>query len=344
MMPVEERLRQLAADDVPRPSSLDDLRRRVRRRRARRVGSGVLLTAVATVALVVAWPGTDGQRHVTVTDAPTTAPTPAPLEGAIVVASPEGVERIDGVDRTQITDEAAGVAFGIGDDTVVYQTDPEGFGPYASGPIRMWKAGAQSTLPTAADATNSTLLDARTLGGAPVALVAERTGGVGPDDTFEALVLIDLGDGRRTVLDEYPAWESGVQLARLLDDGDVLALVGAEASLFVSRWSGERQLWSVEAGIDTVLTLASSESTHAVIGFADGGGLYVQGLDAATGAFSPGRVVDTGTEDLRCRDWLDEQTLLCAALNADPVAVSVADGHERQVVASLGGVPTRVRP
>ena len=342
MTSVEERLRQLGADDVPTPSSLGDLRRRVHRRRARRAGSGVLMTAIAVIALVIAWPASDGQRHVTVTDAPTTAP--APMEGAIIVASRDGVERIEGDDRTQITDEAAGVAFGIGDETVVYQTDPDGFGPYASGPIRVWEDGSQTTLPTAADATNITLLDARTLGGAPVALVAERTGGVGPDDTFEALVLIDLGDGRRTVLDEYPAWESGVLLARLLDDGDVLALVGAEASLFVTRWSGDRQLWTVEAGVDTTLTLASSPTRHAVIGFADDGGLDVRELDAETGELSSRRTVDAETEGLRCRDWLDEQTLLCAAPDVAPAAVSVTDGTERHLVGSPGGIPTRVRP
>lgn len=148
----------------------------------------------------------------------------------LVMASPTGVEVFSAEGgSTDISARPAAGAYAVGTDLVVFQgAEPSGdvFPPGADGPVMVWSAGEVRDLPTDPGASRAFLLDAAVVDDVPVALVVERFGDVAPDDTFEALVRIDLRDATRTTIVRRPAWESGHWAARFLPDGDVIGLFG----------------------------------------------------------------------------------------------------------------------
>jgi hypothetical protein len=155
-----------------------------------------------------------------------------------VAASPDGVTLHEGRGRsTRIADRAAAVAFAVGTEVVIHQPASTAFAEYpptADGNPVVWVSGEQRVLPVDPEARGVRLLDAALLDGAPVALVAESFGGVGPDDTSEELVLVDLETLERTTVVRRAAWESAHFDARMLRDGDVIGLFASESLVLLA--------------------------------------------------------------------------------------------------------------
>lgn len=291
----------------------------------------------------------------------TTQPV-ASLDSAVVMASPTGVEVVspDG-NSTQVSTRPAASAYAAGGDLVVFQdAEPSSgvFPPGAGGPVIAWSNGETRDLPTDPEASRLFLLDVAVIDGAPVALIAERFGEVGPDDTFEALVRVDLRDGTRTTILRRPAWESGHSGARFLPDGDVIGLFASEALVLLARWSptSEEALWTVEVGVDTYrdLTLRNGEITLIQVAFDDARNLTpvltLTTIDETTGdevestsvdIEDPGGEIETR---LFCRDWDSRSTLLCGRGGGVAVSVSVDDGSFGLLPGEPGALPTAVRP
>ena len=300
----------------------------------------------------------------TTTEPPTTTTPPEPPEVPavdLVLASEAGVVRVAADGRsTVVSDEPAAVAFGLGADLVVFQggsVEGSSYPPGPEGPVRAWAGGAVRDLPLAPAATRAALLDAGLVDGAPVALVAERFGEVGPDDTFEELVLVDLLDDTRTTLVRRPAWESGHLSARLLPDGDVIGLITSEAQVLLTRWAAgsEEAVWTVEVGVDIRVDLAvlDGQATTVQPSFDEARGfvpmLTLTAYDAATGEPSGPRVVEVvdpeGTIDtgLSCDEWLSPSLLACSRAGGSPLGVSTDDGAVVELPGEPGARPTVVR-
>jgi hypothetical protein len=232
-----------------------------------------------------------------------------------------------------------------------------GFPPPAAGAVHVWTGGETRSLAADPNATRTFLLDAAMIGDAPLVLVAERFGEVGPDDTFEALVQIDLRDDTRTTIVRRPAWESGHRAARFLPGGDVIGLFSSVAQVLLARWrptSGE-PIWTMEAGVDTVIDLALRDGDVTLIqpsfdperNFAPV--LDISRRDASTGderssdavrIDDPDGEIETG---LFCRDWISPTAVVCGRAGGVPIVVSLTDGTFDPLPGQPGSIPTAVR-
>ena len=283
-----------------------------------------------------------------------TRTSPVPL----VLASPEGVVVTypDG-ETTQVSTEPAVAAYGVTREVVVFQDAQPldaRFPPGPEGPVRVWSDGETRDLPKDPDAGGVDLLDARVVAGVPVALVAERFGGIGPDDTFEELVRVDLRDDSRTRIVRRPAWESTHTAGRLLSDGDAVGVFSAEAWVLLGRWAAgqEDALWTVEVGFDTRRDLTVRGGVIATIetGFDAERDftprVTVTTHDPATGAPGTPRTVDVDDPDdqigtgLFCRDWLDATQLACGRSGGVPMAISIRNGSFKLLPGEPGAIPT----
>lgn len=324
----------------------------------------------ALIALAAACGDDDDNAADTTTSTPTTTALESsnttqpvvPLDSAVVMASPAGVEILspDG-HSTPVSTRPAASAYAVGADLVVFQGAEESGGAFpasADGPVIVWSNGEARDLPTDPEASRVLLLDAVVIDGAPVALIAERFGEVGPDDTFEALVRVDLRDDTRTTIVRRPAWESGHAAARFLPDGNVIGLFASEAQLLLARWSPTRKeaVWTVEVGIDTYrdLTLRHGRITLIQVSFVSSRNfapvVSLTTIDETAGREigstsvdinDPGGEIDAG---LFCRDWTADSTLLCGRRDGVALSISVDDGSFRLLAGEPGGIPTVVRP
>lgn len=279
---------------------------------------------------------------------------------SLILASKEGVDLVEGNgDAVRLSHRPAAVAYGIGDNVVVYQgSDGVGdvYPPWADGPVELWEDGTVRVLPTAQGASSVRLLDAGVVNDRPVALVAERFSEGQPERAAEVLVLIDLEDLTRvTAAARQPAWESGHLAAHLRSDGDVTGLFHQGPQVHLIRWSPQEQsrVWSVEVAEDVGVSLVASDVSVAVVqrsfdkrrGFAPT--LTVTRHDPATGepldrtvvdVADPEGVLDTG---LFCRDWLTASELVCARSGGAPVAIA-GDGSFYELGGPPGAMPSVV--
>lgn len=274
-----------------------------------------------------------------------------------VAASPDGVTLHDGRQSQRITSEDSAVAFAIGSDIVIHQPASTAFTDYpptAEGTPTAWVSGEERALPVSPDARSTRLLDATVLDGAPVALVAESYGGVGPDDTFEELVLIDVTEGTRSTVVRRPAWESAHLDAAVLPDGDVIGLFASESLVLLARWSpGEDDsAWTAEVATDSRPTLTIVDGQIRVV---DAGfdedlapvlriGAY--GTDGREQSDESVPVADPAGElgaGLFCTGWYDDTHLLCGRSDGPPILVSLTSGTFRQTESATGGYPTVVQ-
>ncbi|HSP04398.1 MAG TPA: hypothetical protein VLR27_12890 [Acidimicrobiales bacterium] len=273
-----------------------------------------------------------------------------------VAASPDGVTLHDG-DRPQpISSDDSAVAFAIGSDIVVHQpastTFPE-YPPTPEGTPTAWLSGEEQALPVNSDARSTRLLYATVLDGTPVALVAESYGGVGPDDTFEELVLIDIADGTRSTVVRRPAWESAHLDAAVLPDGDVIGLFAAESLVLLARWSPGQDdpAWTVEVATDSRPTLTTVDGQIRVVdaGFDEDFApvLRIRAYDT-DGQEQSDRSVPVADPDgelgagLFCTGWYDATHLLCGRSDGPPIVVSLTSGTYRQTDSATGSFPTVV--
>jgi hypothetical protein len=171
--------------------------------------------------------------------------------------------------------------------------------------------------------------------------VAEHFGEVGPDDTFEALVLVDLATNRRTEIRREPSWEAGHGAGHLLSDGDVIGLLTVSASSSLVRWSTDTgtQAWTVGVTLDARVGLAVAPdgtiaTTRHRYDEALAPVIVVTTHDPATGdarttttveVVDPEGTLDTG---LSCEDWLTPTVLLCSRAGGAPMALDL-DGSWR---------------
>uniref|UniRef100_UPI0025CED52A hypothetical protein n=1 Tax=Nocardioides sp. TaxID=35761 RepID=UPI0025CED52A len=202
------------------------------------------------------------------------------------------------------------------------------------------------------------LLDAGLVNGSPVALVEERYDEGQPERAAEALVQIDLEDlTRLTVAPPRPAWESGHLAARLLPDGDIIALAQQGVQVRLVRWSSKdwRRAWSVKVAEDRAVSLVASDASVAVVlqtfdrrrGFAPT--LTITQYDPATGepedstvveVVDPHSAIDTG---LFCDDWLAASALACGRSGGVPIAVADDGSFAELVGGPPGAVPSVIR-
>lgn len=282
----------------------------------------------------------------------------AALVVPFVTASTDGVTRHDGPTPTRIADGPAAVAFAVGPDIVVHQPASTDFPQYPlhpEGTPQVWRAGERRDLPVAAGAARVHLLDARLLDGAPVALLAEAYGGVGPDDTFEELVLVDLETFDRRSLVRRPAWEAEHGAGHLLPDGDVIGLFGAESTVVLARWTEEvdEPLWTAEIDADLGPTLTVVDDEVRVM---DGGRFtddftpalhtWRYGLDGTEGGEETFTVADSAGElgtGLFCTGWYDPAHVVCGRSDGPPILVSTTTGAFEPLSAATGSYPTVVR-
>lgn len=276
-----------------------------------------------------------------------------------VAASPSGVTlHAGGGATTRIADGDAAVAFAVGPDLVVHQPASTAFAEYPPTPEGdpvVWISGEERVLPVDPDARSVRLLDASTLDAATVALIAESHGGVGPDDTFEELVLVDLETFERTTVVRRPAWESAHVEARVLPDGDVIGLFASESLMLLARWAPDEDgaVWTVEVGSDSRPTFTMHGDRIRVVdsGF-DGDfepvlSIRRYGTDGTEQDEQTVTVADPAGElgaGLFCTSWLDDVHLLCGRSDGPPVVISLAARSYEQVVATTGSYPTAVRP
>ena len=300
------------------------------------------------------WSGDAGSDQTSTTTAPDERLEEAVQSARFVAASSDGVTVHDGSQSTRIADGAAAVAFAIGSDIVVHQrasTEFAAYPPSADGTPVVWMSGEQQDLPVHADARRALLLDVTILDGAPVALLAETYGGVGPDDTFEELVLIDLEDGTRTTVVRRPAWESGHFDAHVLPDGDVIGLFAAESLVLLARWSPgtDDAVWTTEVAADSRPTLTMHDGR---IGVVDAGfnedfepvlNITRYGTDGTEQDEQTITVADPAGElgaGLFCTDRYDDAILLCGRSDGPPILVSVTAQTFQTLTAATGSYPT----
>ena len=180
-----------------------------------------------------------------------------------------------------------------------------------------------------------------------------------PDDPRSQVTLIDLEAGARTTLvPRQPAWESSYVAARLLPDGDIVALHQVGVSTRLVRWtaSAREPAWTVEVATDRTVGLAALGGSVFVMepsfdrsrGFAPE--LTVTPYDAGTGepatgedvieVRDPSGSIDTG---LFCGEWFGPTELSCAHSGGAPVLVSLDDGSFVELPGQPGAIPTLVR-
>lgn len=381
MKPLEERLSDLAEADVPSPASPGDLRRRtMRRRRNRGLGGAALALALVTGAIALSERESRDNRIDTVDDvglpggSPSTTPTTgtpstpsstathgAPAPGSpVVVASAAGVVvfAADGTAQRTISEAPAAVAYALGPDLVAFQESSTLGGNHptdAEGPVLVWRNGDVRDLPLGQGARRALLLDADVVGSAPVALISERYGEVGPDDTFEELVLLDVVTGVRTTLVRRDAWESGTFAARILPGGNIIAVESVEGGELLVRWDSgsEEPAWTIDLGGDSHVELAVFDGRIRTIQMSFSEDftpvLAITDHDPATGepeipidvvVDDPDRLIETG---LVCAELLSPEVLACSRANGGPLAIDLADGSFTALPGGAGAVPTVVR-
>jgi len=274
-----------------------------------------------------------------------------------VAASPVGVTLHDGDQSQPISGEDSAVAFAIGSEVVVHQPASRSFPEYPATPEGTpiaWVSGEERALPVSADARSTRLLDATVLDGAPVALIAESYGGVGPDDTFEELVLIDIADGTRSTVVRRPAWESAHLDAAVMPDGNVIGLFASESLVLLARWSpgAAEPAWTVEVAADSrpTLTLVDRQIRVVDAGFDEDFTpvLEIRAYDTDGQELSDESVsVDDPDGQLGaglfCAGWYDATHLLCGRSDGPPIVVSLNSGTYRQTESATGSIPTVVR-
>lgn len=334
------------------------------------VGGGALLALSSSPRVRVVGPSMwisadDGIAVYSKVDGPGPTPTmtsspdaePA-LSPDYVTASSDGVTLHDSAGHTTgVADGATAVAFAVGPDLIVYQPASAAAGGYPlipDGDPVVWSSGEQRSLPVDTAAFSALLLDASMVDGRPVALVSESFGGVGPDDTFEELVLFDLESLERTTIVRREAWESGHFDAQLRPDGDVVALLSAEALTLLTRWSpgSDSAEWTVELGteIRAELTMYDGEIRVVDAGFTSElepilaiHDYSVEGIlldEAAITIDDPDGELGSG---LFCTDWYDDARLVCGRGDGPPIIVDVKAGSFAQLDGPVGGYPTIVR-
>lgn len=276
-----------------------------------------------------------------------------------VSAAPDGVTLHDGGGQpTRVADGDAAVAFAIGTELVVHQpasTQFAEFPPTPQGAPVVWDAGSQQELPVDPDARSVRLLDAAVRDGAPVALIAESYGGVGPEDTFEELVLVDLETLDRTTVVRRPSWESGHFDARMLPDGDVIGLLSSESLVLLARWrlAEDDPAWTVEVATDRRPTLTVVDGQVRVIdaGFDEDlqPTLAIRrfGTDGTDQDDEEITIADPDGElgaGFSCTDWHDDVHLLCGRSDGPPIVASLDSRSFEQLPAAAGGLPSGIRP
>jgi hypothetical protein len=292
------------------------------------------------------------------TDPGTTAVPSDPLTpDTVVLASAQGVALLAGDGTTtEVSATPAAAAYALGTDLIAFQeADPDdgSYPPWPGGPVHVWEGGVTRELAADAGARRVTLLDARMIDGIPVALVAEVIGEVGPDDTFELLVRVDLRDDSRTILVRRPAWESSTVAARVLQDGEVVTLYGVDASFVLARWrpGDDAPRWQTHAGIDTRLDLAMRGDEITVVEARFGPGtpeLSVTPYDSATGARQPASATTVELHDqelqtaLTCRSWPAPDQLLCGRSDGPPITLEIDTGTWVELDGAAGAVPMGV--
>ena len=330
-----------------------------------------LTAALVVVAVVVSGCGDGGfdgglerttsSSDATTTTEVTTSSQPGLVDSAIVTAGPDGVQVIspEGTSTTVSTDPAA-VAFGVGADVIVFQNADRAGGRFpapGTGAVQVWTEGDVRALAVGPSARRTLLLDAAMVEGAPLVLVAERFGEVGPDDTFEELVQIDLREDTRTTIARRSAWESGHSAARFLPDGDVVGVFSSEASVFLARWTatGQQPIWTTQVGVDIHVDLALSDGEITLIASSFDTGrnftpvLRIAERDTARGielssnsvdVHDPEGEIDTG---LFCWDWISPMALVCGRSSGKPIVISLRDGSFEQLPAQRESIPTVFR-
>ncbi|MCB0972558.1 MAG: GerMN domain-containing protein [Acidimicrobiales bacterium] len=289
-------------------------------------------------------------------------------DAGYVTASGEGVVVSFG-DRGQqvITDEPADLAYAVGTGYVAYQRrDPTSLGfPVGDvGPVRGWAQGASGAarpepfdLPMGEGVEVATLLDADWVAGRPTALVAEGVGTAG-DDAMVSLVAIDLVTLDRTLV--APAGDGATPRdARLLPNGDVIAMVDAGNRTDLVRWTpGESTpTWTTALRRDPPVGLASGggrislieqivnqrpdpDDPEATIGASD--------IDLATGeptspelfGFDPDQL--PGGAFPSCHDWWTYDVLVCRLNYSSPVLAD-PDGGPESLDAPVNARATPIR-
>ena len=290
---------------------------------------------------------------------PTTTTIPAePIEIAElpgpytrVVATSDGIVLTtqDGsLPLRRLTRDGVPIAFGAGDGRVVWQE----YGDEASGRIVIRDALADHEVFGATPshgADGHTLHDVAFVGGRPYAVVS-TTAGHRPEDREGHLLLVDLETFRRLDLGGIGGWEEWVSDARLLPNGDVIALVGHLGGHQIER----RRLdgttaWSVAVTGDEVrtltlrpigtgpydLTVVVLEPTY--VEDADHPTLTIREHDLETGAELTApihhRVVPTDGLTMPAtfcsHAEADQGTLLCDGGRGPSLRIDVADGTAR---------------
>ncbi|MEM7143021.1 MAG: hypothetical protein AAF548_18505 [Actinomycetota bacterium] len=208
----------------------------------------------------------------------------------LVVATDAGIDlRLSGSHEFErLAGPPTDVAFLVGDERhlVSQRTDASG----SSSIVR--RLGQDETeVDLGIDALQRvTLLDAATVDGQPVALLVARTGGVGPDDTFEEIRLLDLETLDSTVIRREPAWEASYR-AGFLTDGAVVLEFGSIDELRIDALDYDgRDLWSVVTDTDPDAQpngqLVASGSTAEWVTFATADGvttMVAERFDVPTG-------------------------------------------------------------
>ena len=285
--------------------------------------------------------------------------TPAAV--AHVLASPDGVELVAASgDTTRVSDQPAAMAFGVRGGLVAFQGaggSGDLYPPQAAGPVELWSEGEVSELPSDPKADGVRLLEVGIVDGTPIAVIAEEFD-VSSENPRDQLTLIDLRDLSRTIVaPEQPSWGASYGAARLLPDGDIVALRQQSVVTRLARWSvgADEPMWNVEVAVDRnvelvvvdeeILVLESSYNARR--GF--GPDLKLTPHDPATGdpgaaelsrTRDPDGALDTG---VFCSDWSSPNELVCARSGGSPVVVSLDDGSFEELPGAPGAIPTLVR-
>lgn len=283
---------------------------------------------------------------------------------AQVVASSDGVElrtldAAGGPATTSIATSPAAAAYAVGPDLVVFQgLDPDTapgdrLPPWPGGTISMWtrQGNRVAALSIGKGRDRTVLLDATTLDGRPVALVAVHRGST-PDDSFESLTVVDLDSGEESVVVEQPSWEAGTVQARLLPDGDVVAVGTGEASWSVARWSTrtDQPTWTTQLASDTVQTLAVLDDEAAIATASVGSDRWqvsLRSLDLDSGALGAEQTIDVSADaaqigSLWCGDWSVAGVLSCANATGSAFALD-EDGAVADLATPPGAIVTPAR-
>jgi hypothetical protein len=254
MPDVLDPLRGLGDASITDPEPVDLLRSRTARRRRRQrvvlAVSGAFLVAVASVITVGAVTR-DDEQDLVVDDPPgteTTPPTSSPPETSPTVAGdpiavgdlpgpyvrvisgPAGILVTTSEDALphpsvwHLTGRPTLAAFGVGQGRIVAQYATTG----VPSPIVVLDGQGEHPIapPSFVDAGGGvTLLDAGFGNGRPMALITAY-GGANPAQWDVRLLVVDLETLEQTDLGSVGGWEEGVDEARLLGNGDVVALLG----------------------------------------------------------------------------------------------------------------------